>query len=58
MFRELEWASWTQLIAIVAFLASVAIFLFFLIGAFRMSKKKIHHDAALPLADEQPTPRP
>jgi hypothetical protein len=58
MFRSLELASWAQVIAIVAFLVSLAVFLFFVIGAIRMPKKKVEHDASLPLAEDKPKKRP
>jgi len=58
MFRELDLANWTQVIAIVAFCVSLAVFVFFLIGAIRMPKKKVKHDASLPLQDEQEKNRP
>lgn len=58
MFRSLELASWTQIIAIVAFFVSLAVFLFFVIGAIRMPKKKVEHDASLPLVEDKPEKRP
>ncbi len=58
MFREIELANWTHVIAIVAFLVSLAVFLFFLIGAIRMPKKKVKHDAALPLQADEEKKRP
>jgi archaellum biogenesis protein FlaJ (TadC family) len=58
MFRELELANWTQIIAIVAFVVSFGVFLFFLIGAIRMPKKKIKHDSELPLTEDHKKPRP
>lgn len=53
MFQELPLASWAQLIAVLAFVVSLLVFGFFLVGAIRMPKKKVDHDAALPLNDEK-----
>lgn len=58
MFRDIELANWAQIIAIVAFFVSLAVFLFFLIGAIRMPKNKVKHDSELPLSDDNTKPRP
>lgn len=52
MFKEVVFAEWSALVTLVAFAASVGIFLFFLIGALRTPKDKIKHDAELPLQEE------
>lgn len=52
MLREMEFGDWAPWVAAAAFLVSFGVFLFFVIGAIRMSKKKVKHDSELPLEDE------
>jgi len=52
-FRSLNYLDWAGTIAVVAFVVSVAIFLFFLVGALRTSRTRIDHDAALPFKEDK-----
>lgn len=52
MFKEVTFGEWGQWVAVVAFAASLAVFLFFVISALRMPKGKVKHDSELPLEDE------
>lgn len=52
MFKDIQFADWAGWIAIIAFAVSFSVFLFFLIGAIRMPRKKVKHDSELPLTEE------
>jgi len=53
MWSQLTLANWAGTIAIIAFVVSVSVFLFFVVGAIRTPRSKIDHDAALPLKKEK-----
>lgn len=53
MFNDVIFAEWSWIVVIIAFAASVGIFVFFLIGALRTPQEKLQHDAAMPLQDEK-----
>jgi hypothetical protein len=45
-----EWAPW---VAVIALVVSFGVFLFFVIAAIRMPRRKIRHDSELPLDDKE-----
>jgi hypothetical protein len=53
MFYQVQFAEWSGMIAVVAFVASAAVFTFFLVGALRSPRTKIDHDASLPFEKER-----
>ncbi len=53
MWSQVQYQNWAGPIAILAFVVSVAVFAFFVIGALRTPKSKIEHDANLPLKKEK-----
>lgn len=52
MFKEVQFADWSSIIAVVAFVVSVLVFVFFLIGVIRTPKEKIKKEAERPLEKE------
>lgn len=52
MFHLVSFSDWSGLVAIVAFAASLGIFLFFLVGALRTPRERIARDESLPFDDE------
>ncbi|MDX2081233.1 MAG: hypothetical protein SFU53_10640 [Terrimicrobiaceae bacterium] len=52
MGSQLTFQAWATPVAIIAFVVSVGVFLFFVIGAIRAPKSKVDHDANLPLKKE------
>lgn len=52
MFKNVAFADWAPWIAILAFAVSFAVFLYFVIMAIRMPRKKVQHDSELPLKEE------
>ena len=53
MWSQITLANWAGTIAIIAFVVSASVFLFFVVGAIRTPRSKIDHDAALPLKKEK-----
>lgn len=52
MFNQVTFADWSGPVAIAAFAISFGLFVFFVVGALRTPKSKIHHDEELPLKGE------
>ncbi len=52
MFRRVDYAQWADLVPIFAFIATFAVFLYFLIRAIRLSKKDAEYMAHLPLEEQ------
>jgi len=52
MFKELQLADWAGIVAVAAFFATAAVFVAVVVGALRMPRRKVLHDAALPLEKE------
>jgi hypothetical protein len=52
MFHQVHFSDWGGVVAVIAFLASSGVFLFFLVGALRTSPERIEREAARPLEKE------
>jgi uncharacterized phage infection (PIP) family protein YhgE len=52
MFHQVHFAHWSGVIALIAFVVSATVFLFFLIGALRTPRAKVEQEAARPLEGE------
>jgi len=52
MYSRIQYESWHEVIPMIAFGITLAVFLFFLIRAFRMAKATADVMARLPLEDE------
>lgn len=53
MFKNVAFAEWSGFVAVLAFVASVTVYLFFLIGALRTPRSKIDREAARPLENDK-----
>ncbi|MBE2204153.1 MAG: hypothetical protein IAE94_07440 [Chthoniobacterales bacterium] len=53
MFNQVEFASWSGLITLIAFLVSFSVFVTVVVGAMRCSKQKVRHLAEMPLGEEK-----
>lgn len=53
MGNLLTFQDWATPVAIIAFVVSFAVFVFFVVGALRAPKSKVDHDANLPLNKEK-----
>lgn len=53
MFKRIIYDDWTNVVPIVAFLLTFAVFIYFFIQALRLRKSHTERLARLPLEDEQ-----
>lgn len=52
MFQLVQFSDWSAPVAVIALMASSAVFFFFLVGALRTSRSQIDKEATRPLENE------
>ena len=56
MFKRLVFENWVDILPIVGFVVTVAVFILVVIRTVRMKQDRVEHMANLPLDREQPEP--